>query len=142
MKEVKIPQTLITLIIGIILLAVYFLSFTELSGKCDSKIIYKYIPRTLEEEETLIKGNFGSITINFDSQEIFKLKSISFELLENTNYSEEGIIESLAVIDSHKVQNVEDDFGKGNSNVLFLECLQKEDIWLLNHQKQFRDLSN
>ncbi|MCC9017126.1 MULTISPECIES: UDP-N-acetylglucosamine 2-epimerase [Flavobacterium] len=60
----------------------------------------------------------------------------------NTNYSEEGIMESLAVIDSHKVQNVEDDFGKGNSNVLFLECLQKEDIWLLNHQKQFRDLSN
>lgn len=60
----------------------------------------------------------------------------------NTDYSEEGIIESLAVIDSHKIQNVEDDFGKGNSNVLFLECLQKEDIWQLNHQKQFRDLSN
>ena len=60
----------------------------------------------------------------------------------NTDYSEKGIIESLAVIDSHKVQNVEDDFGKGNSNVLFLECLQKEDLWQLNHQKQFRDLSN
>jgi hypothetical protein len=43
---------LITLIIGIILLTVYFLSSSELSGKCDQKIIYKYIPRTLEEEET------------------------------------------------------------------------------------------
>lgn len=60
----------------------------------------------------------------------------------NTDYSEKGIMESLAVIDSYKVQNVEDDFGKGNSNVLFLECLQKEDLWQLNHQKQFRDLSN
>ena len=60
----------------------------------------------------------------------------------NTDYSEKGIMESLAVIDSHKVQNVEDDFGKGNSNVLFLECLQKADLWQLNHQKQFRDLSN
>ena len=44
---------LITLIIGIILLAVYFISFAEISSKCDSKIIYKYIPRTLEEEETI-----------------------------------------------------------------------------------------
>ena len=42
----------IILIIGIILLTVYFLSLSELSGKCDQKIIYKYIPRTLEEEET------------------------------------------------------------------------------------------
>ncbi|MFQ6601630.1 UDP-N-acetylglucosamine 2-epimerase [Flavobacterium sp. C3NV] len=60
----------------------------------------------------------------------------------NTDYSEQGIKEALSVIDSHKVQNVENDFGEGNSNLLFLECLQKADIWQLNHQKQFRDLSN
>jgi len=58
----------------------------------------------------------------------------------NTDYSEIGIKKALQIIDSHKVKNIEDDFGKGNSNELFLECLQNSDIWLLNHQKQFRDI--
>ncbi|WP_407925343.1 UDP-N-acetylglucosamine 2-epimerase [Flavobacterium daemonense] len=57
----------------------------------------------------------------------------------NTDYSEKGISEALSIIDSHKVQVVNDDFGQGNSNQLFLECLQKTAIWNLNHQKQFRD---
>jgi hypothetical protein len=39
-------------IIGIILLTVFFMSKAEISAKCDQKIIYKYLPRTLEEEET------------------------------------------------------------------------------------------
>jgi len=58
----------------------------------------------------------------------------------NTDYSENSINDALSIIDSHKVQIVEDDFGNGNSNELFLECLQKENIWKLNHQKQFRDV--
>ena len=57
----------------------------------------------------------------------------------NTDYSEKGIKEALSIIDSHKVQIVEDDFGEGNSNELFLKSIQKADIWQLNHQKQFRD---
>lgn len=60
----------------------------------------------------------------------------------NIDYSENGIKEALLIIDSHKVQNVEDDFGKGDSNELFLQCLKKDNIWELNHQKQFRDLSS
>jgi UDP-N-acetylglucosamine 2-epimerase (hydrolysing) len=58
----------------------------------------------------------------------------------NTDYSENSIKDALSIIDSHKVQIVEDDFGNGNSNELFLECLQKGNIWKLNHQKQFRDV--
>ena len=42
---------IIIFIIGIISLIVYFMSKSETS-KCDKKIIYKYLPRTLEEEET------------------------------------------------------------------------------------------
>jgi UDP-hydrolysing UDP-N-acetyl-D-glucosamine 2-epimerase len=57
----------------------------------------------------------------------------------NTDYSEKGIKEALSIIDSHKVQIVEDDFGEGNSNELFLQSIQKATIWELNHQKQFRD---
>ncbi|MBB4803645.1 UDP-N-acetylglucosamine 2-epimerase (hydrolyzing) [Flavobacterium nitrogenifigens] len=57
----------------------------------------------------------------------------------NVDYSEKEITESLSIIDSHKVKKSDDDFGKGNSAELFLSCLQKSDIWKLNHQKQFRD---
>lgn len=57
----------------------------------------------------------------------------------NTDYSAAGIKKALAMIDAHQVQGSIDDFGEGNSNELFLQCLQKSDIWDLNHQKQFRD---
>lgn len=57
----------------------------------------------------------------------------------NVNYSEAEIVGALSIIDSHKIQKTNDDFGQGNSAELFLNCLQKSDIWQLNHQKQFRD---
>ncbi|URC15012.1 UDP-N-acetylglucosamine 2-epimerase [Flavobacterium sp. B183] len=58
----------------------------------------------------------------------------------NTDYSETGIKKALSIINLHEVKSIQDDFGKGNSNELFLRCLQKTDIWQLNHQKQFRDI--
>jgi len=42
---------LIMLIIGIILIIVYYFS-NNIIGNCEPQIVYKYIPRTLEEEET------------------------------------------------------------------------------------------
>ncbi|SHG92777.1 UDP-N-acetylglucosamine 2-epimerase [Flavobacterium defluvii] len=57
----------------------------------------------------------------------------------NVDYSEKEISKALSIIDKHKVQISNNDFGKGNSAELFLNCLQKSDIWQLNHQKQFRD---
>lgn len=38
-------------IIGIIMVTIYFMAKSEVA-KCNKKIIYKYLPRTLEEEET------------------------------------------------------------------------------------------
>ncbi|WP_163400273.1 UDP-N-acetylglucosamine 2-epimerase [Flavobacterium fluviatile] len=57
----------------------------------------------------------------------------------NVSYSEKEITKALCSIDFHKIQKTDNDFGKGNSAELFLSCLQKSDIWQLNHQKQFRD---
>lgn len=57
----------------------------------------------------------------------------------NANYSESEINGALSIIDLHQIQDSDNDFGKGNSAELFLKCLQKSDIWQLNHQKQFRD---
>lgn len=43
------------------------------------------------------------------------------------------------IVDWHKIQVSNNDFGKRNSAELFRKCLQKSDIWPLNHQTQFRD---
>jgi len=58
----------------------------------------------------------------------------------HSDYTKIGIDAALSKISSYQVQNSIDDFGKGNSAELFLKSLQKDDIWQLNHQKQFRDL--
>jgi hypothetical protein len=42
---------IITLILGIILIVVYFLVLNQLEDTDKNKIIYKYIPRTLKEDE-------------------------------------------------------------------------------------------
>jgi len=42
---------IIMFMIGVILLVVYFVIKNELNYKYDNKIVYKYIPRTLKEEE-------------------------------------------------------------------------------------------
>jgi UDP-N-acetylglucosamine 2-epimerase (hydrolysing) len=57
----------------------------------------------------------------------------------NVDYNEKNISEALRTIDSHQVEQTGVDFGQGNSAELFLECLQKEEFWKMNHQKQFRD---
>lgn len=57
----------------------------------------------------------------------------------NTDYSEKEIVEALKIIDNHQVKVSDSDFGKGNSAELFLKSLLNQDIWALNHQKQFRD---
>lgn len=58
----------------------------------------------------------------------------------NVDYSKNSISEALKLIDTHKVQLNDGDFGNGNSAELFLQSLKKDDLWLLNHQKQFRDI--
>ena len=58
----------------------------------------------------------------------------------NTGYNAIDISEALFNIDAHKVTSAQCDFGQGNSAELFLESLSIENIWKINHQKQFRDI--
>lgn len=79
---------------------------------------------------------YGIPIINIGTRQ--QNRSIHADII-NTDYTEIGIKEALKIIDSHKIQKIDGDFGQGNSNHLFLECLEKTDIWQLNHQKQFKD---
>jgi UDP-N-acetylglucosamine 2-epimerase (hydrolysing) len=58
----------------------------------------------------------------------------------NVDYSSDSIESALITIDSHQVSQTNTDFGHGNSAELFLQSLEKNDIWAINHQKQFRDI--
>jgi UDP-N-acetylglucosamine 2-epimerase (hydrolysing) len=58
----------------------------------------------------------------------------------NVGYSQEEISNALSNIDDYKIQPIKKDPSKGNSAQLFLQSLQNDDIWQLNHQKQFRDI--
>ncbi|MEC9209824.1 MAG: UDP-N-acetylglucosamine 2-epimerase [Bacteroidota bacterium] len=58
----------------------------------------------------------------------------------NTDYPTKDIVNSLKKIDSHNAIKIKKNFGKGNSAQLFLESLLNQEIWQLNHQKQFKDI--
>lgn len=58
----------------------------------------------------------------------------------NVAYDTASIGKALNDIDTHQVASAEGGFGEGNSAALFLEAVKNEDIWSINHQKQFRDI--
>ncbi len=57
----------------------------------------------------------------------------------NVNYQQKSIYQALQSIEKHPVSPPSNHFGNGNSAKLFLSCLKNQDIWQINHQKQFRD---
>jgi UDP-N-acetylglucosamine 2-epimerase (hydrolysing) len=57
----------------------------------------------------------------------------------NVDYDKESILNALKNIDSHNIQSINSNFGDGNSTQLFVKAIQNNDIWRINHQKQFRD---
>lgn len=81
---------------------------------------------------------YGLPIINIGSRQ--QNRALHVDII-NVDYTTESISNALSIIDTHKVQSTESDFGKGNSAELFLKSLLNDDIWQLNHQKQFRDIS-
>lgn len=57
----------------------------------------------------------------------------------NVDCSCKNIATALENIDAYQVKKTNPDFGRGNSAQLFLESMENQDIWKINHQKQFRD---
>lgn len=57
----------------------------------------------------------------------------------NTDYCASSITQALSQVNYTQLKELNLDFGKGNSTTLFLEILKQNQIWSLNHQKQFKD---
>lgn len=80
---------------------------------------------------------YGIPIINIGTRQ--QNRAVHSEII-NVDYSVEAISNALKTIDSHTVNPEKEDFGAGNSAELFLSSLKNQDIWQLNHQKQFRDI--
>lgn len=80
---------------------------------------------------------YGIPIINIGTRQ--QNRAVHSEII-NVDYSVEAISNALKTIDSHIVNPEKEDFGAGNSAELFLSSLKNQDIWQLNHQKQFRDI--
>jgi UDP-N-acetylglucosamine 2-epimerase (hydrolysing) len=59
----------------------------------------------------------------------------------NVDYKKENILKALHSVAKHQVTQIDNDFGKGNSAALFSDCLNNKNIWNLNNQKQFKDIT-
>jgi UDP-N-acetylglucosamine 2-epimerase (hydrolysing) len=60
--------------------------------------------------------------------------------ISNVDYSFNDIKAALKKIDQVQAPKAGTDFGQGDSAQLFLDSLENENIWMINHQKQFRDI--
>lgn len=59
--------------------------------------------------------------------------------ITNVGYQKESILEALQS-PMHKIEVDEQHYGDGKSAQHFLKVLQADEVWSLNHQKQFRDV--
>ena len=80
---------------------------------------------------------YGIPIINIGTRQ--QNRSVNADII-NVDYSIVNILEALKNIDKHSINPVTHDFGKGNSAELFYNSLKNNDIWTINHQKQFKDL--
>ncbi|WP_434035426.1 UDP-N-acetylglucosamine 2-epimerase [Formosa sp. 4Alg 33] len=66
---------------------------------------------------------------------------VSHSDIINVNYTKEAIAKALSYVQiTPRQEGKAPQFGLGNSAQLFMDCLNQEEVWQLNHQKQFRDL--
>ena len=69
-------------------------------------------------------------------------RSISSNTI-HCDYDKGMILESINKVATHVANPYKmDDFGEGHSDLLFINLLESNNFWQIQHQKQFQDLSN
>jgi UDP-N-acetylglucosamine 2-epimerase (hydrolysing) len=81
---------------------------------------------------------YGIPIINIGSRQ--QNRTLNADII-NVDYTKTSILNALHSIANHQVHPVENDFGKGNSAELFLNSLQTEKLWIINHQKEFKNIN-
>lgn len=124
-------------------------AYEKLSGNARFRIFpslrFEYFLTLLKKSQFIIGNSsagireapyYGLPIINIGTRQ--QNRALHADII-NVDYDKKSIVGALRIIDNHKVQPTNGDFGQGNSAQLFLQSLENSDIWQLNHQKQFRD---
>lgn len=77
-------------------------------------------------------------TVDIGSRQSNRSSSKSIFHAENSSYSILSAISKAKHFS--KTEEIGDDFGKGDSNKLFLKIIEDQEVWDTDRQKQFRDL--
>lgn len=80
---------------------------------------------------------YGIPTINIGTRQ--QNRSLHPHIL-NTSYETEAILAAIETSATLEI-SIKSAFGKGNSGKLFLDCLEKDAIWNISHQKLFKDFN-
>lgn len=125
-------------------------SFEQLRGSSRFKIApslrFEYFLTLLKNAEFIIGNSsagireapyYGVPIINIGSRQQNRAVHPS---ICNVDYNKYSIYEALQqkMLKSKAIEN--DSFGKGKSAAAFLSALKDENLWEVNHQKQFRDI--
>ncbi|MDP1844447.1 MAG: UDP-N-acetylglucosamine 2-epimerase [Sediminibacterium sp.] len=79
---------------------------------------------------------YGLPTINVGTRQ--QNRSISRDII-NCNYETEEIVNSIKIALNSKFQKI-NLFGKGNSDMLFIESIKQDGFWEISKQKIFKDI--
>lgn len=79
---------------------------------------------------------YGLPTINIGTRQ--QNRAVHKDII-NCSYSVQEIIQSIDKALNSNLEKI-DLFGKGNSDLLFLECLKQEGFWGISKQKLFKDI--
>lgn len=83
---------------------------------------------------------YGVPTIDIGTRQSNRSKG---ETILNCGYDAESIISTIRKIQTVKINMDKistQEFGAGNSNILFESILNNHDVWMIKHQKQFQEL--
>lgn len=109
-----------------------------------SSVRFEYFLTLLKNSEFIIGNSsagvreapyYGVPTINIGTRQRNRVTAPS---IINCNPVKEEILNSIEQVKSSQPQKIEE-FGKGNSGELFIESLETDELWSINHQKQFKD---
>ena len=114
---------------------------------------FEYFLRFLKESQFIVGNSSAGIreapyydvpTVNIGSRQNNRGRS---NTIFNCNYKKESILSAIKKATDFKVITKDKNkdklnFGKGESDKLFLELLNSKALWQINHQKQFQEINN
>ena len=112
---------------------------------------FEYFLRLLKESEFIIGNSsagireapyYGVCTIDIGTRQNNRAK---LDSIINSSYDVKDVLEAInkvKLLNKERESNTKDKFhfGKGRSDLLFLQLLNSKELWNIKHQKQFQEL--